>query len=172
MRGAPGPSCFVTGVTDTYKKYSAAKMPSGPPEGPAPSPPPKKKFFENFLRAQWRRGYPFVLNRSPGHITFLVDPHQIGASGVILGRSGTILAQKLKIVKNINIFAPSFFQKGRRAEPYPNCLLKTCLRRPGPVGSPSWAIYPNNFSKNFEKFWGPLGHLAPKFLLFFRAIAI
>ena len=48
-RGAPGPPFFVKGVTDTYKKYSAAETPSGHPEEPGAIGPKSIYFSKKLL---------------------------------------------------------------------------------------------------------------------------
>ena len=86
-----------------------------------------------------------LLNWKGSSETFLADSYQIRAPGVIWGRSGAILAQNRKIVKN-QYFGAIFFLKGSPRRALPQIFTQTMF---APTGARRRPVL-GHFFKKFE----------------------
>ncbi len=119
-RGAPGPRFFLSKGHrhNILKNIVRRKCQECPLRGLAHSGPQNNFFRKKFFGPNDAGAT--LLNRKGSSYTFLADSYQIRASCVIWGRSGAILAQNPKFVKNQYFGAIFFFKRVGPPSPTPN----------------------------------------------------
>ncbi len=128
--GPQDPDFLSKGHRHILKNIVRRKCQESPLRGLAPS-GPQNNFFRKKIFGRNDAGVT-LLNWKGSPDTFLVDSYQIQASGVIWGRSGAILAQNPKIVKNQYFGAIFFFKRVAPPSPTPNIYLNYVCATRGP----------------------------------------